>query len=240
MILKFLKLIFEYFKNYIFTPKCLSCNEITIEANEFCSNCWYKFDFIVKPYCKLCGQKLEIFIIDNMICSRCFKKEPIYDISRSLLHFNQYSKRLIHDFKYNDKTYAARTLAKLLVLRYWSEMEDVDMIVSVPMNRFKRLFRKYNPSSVLAKEISKLVKIALVEQILIKSKWTKSQTSLSKKEREENVKNTIIFNKNYDILNKKILLVDDVITTGTTINQCALLLKEAGASSIYVMSIAMT
>ncbi len=232
--------IFVIIISYIFPPKCLSCSEVTLGAAEFCSNCWYKFEFIVKPYCSLCGQKLEISVLENMLCSGCFEHRPNYDLSRSLMKFDQQSKRLIHAFKYQDKTMIAKTIAKLFLLQYGAQIVNIDIIVPVPMNRFKRLFRRYNPAAVLALEIAKITNKPVKQDVLIKSKWTKSQTSLSKSEREKNIETSVIFNKNCDIMGRKILLVDDVITTKTTITKCTSLLKNAGAESVYVMSIAMT
>jgi ComF family protein len=155
------------------------------------------------------------------------------------LKFNEHSKKAIHQFKYQDKTIFAKTFAKLLCYRYGAEIADIDLIVPVPMNRFKRLLRLYNPAHILAAEIAKITNKTLKADILIKSKWTKSQTFLSKKQRKNNINNSIIFNKKYDVTKAKILLVDDVITTGVTIAQCSKILRTAGASSIYVMTIAM-
>ncbi|MCC8368756.1 MAG: ComF family protein [Rickettsia endosymbiont of Oxypoda opaca] len=98
----------------------------------------------------------------------------------------------------------------------------------------------YNPAHILAQEIAKITDKDIKADILIKAKWTKSQTFLSKKQRMNNIKKSIKFNRKYEITKQKILLVDDVITTGTTINECTKILRRAGAGSIYVMAIAMT
>ena len=98
----------------------------------------------------------------------------------------------------------------------------------------------YNPAHILAMEIAKVTDKTLKADILIKSKWTKPQTFLSRKQRKNNIKYSIKFNTKYNIVGKKILLVDDVVTTGVTINECAKILRQAGAGSVYVMSVAMT
>ncbi len=231
---------YNYLINYILPPRCLSCSEILNSKGEFCASCWGKLDFIAKPYCQLCGRKLAIAILDNFCCTRCYNNKPNYDLARSLLKFNEYSKKIIHQFKYQDKTVFAKTFAKLLYNRYGKEIADIDLIVPVPMNRFKRLLRMYNPAHILAQEIAKITDKNIKADILIKAKWTKSQTFLSKKQRMNNIKKSIKFNKKHKITKQKILLVDDVITTGTTIDECAKILRRAGASSISVMTIAMT
>ncbi len=232
--------LYNYIVDYILPPRCLSCTEMTNSKEDFCPNCWKKIDFITKPYCLICGCRLDISILENMCCAKCVQYKPSYDFSRSLVKFNEHSKKIIHAFKYQDKTILAKTFAKLLCKRYYSEVKEVDLITPVPMNRFKRLFRMYNPALIMALEISKILQKPVYPDILIKSRWTKSQTFLSKKAREKNLANSLIFNKKYQIVGQKILLIDDVLTTGTTINKCASILKDAGVKSTYVMTIAMT
>ncbi|WP_341756862.1 MULTISPECIES: ComF family protein [unclassified Candidatus Tisiphia] len=231
---------YNYLIDYILPARCLSCAEVTDTKEDFCQDCWKKLDFITKPYCIVCGCRLDISILDDMCCTKCFQHKPHYNISRSLIKFNENSKKIIHTFKYQDKTILAKTFSKLFYRQYYNEIQEVDLIIPVPMNRFKRLFRMYNPALVLAIEISKLLKRPLSPDVLIKSRWTKSQTFLSKKEREKNLSNSLILNKKYQITGQRILLVDDLLTTGTTINKCTKILKESGAENVYVMTIAMT
>lgn len=232
--------IYTYIINFILPPRCLSCAEMTISDRDFCANCWKNLNFITKPYCIICGYKFNISILEEMKCGKCLQTKPAYTLARSLIKFDEYSKKIIHAFKYKDKTILAKTFTRLLYNHYHQEFCYADLIVPVPMNRFKRLFRMYNPAFILALEISKIMNITMVPDMLIKTKWTKAQTYLSKNEREKNLSGSLIFNKKYQITDKKILLVDDVFTTGTTINKCSKILKAAGAQEIYVMTIART
>jgi len=213
---------------------------MTETREDFCSNCWKKLEFITKPYCIICGLRLQLSVLNNLCCGKCFQKKPHYDLSRSLIKFTDHSKKIIHAFKYQDKTILAKTFAKLLCKYYQGEVHDIDFIIPVPMNRFKRLFRMYNPAMIMAIEIASILKKPTFPDVLIKSKWSKSQTYLSKVQRESNLSNSLKFNDKYQIIGKKILLIDDVLTTGATINKCAKILKLAGAKSVYVMTIAMT
>ncbi len=226
--------------DYILPQRCLGCSEILNSNGEFCSDCWKKLEFIARPYCSICGQRFSIKVLDNCICGRCYSSKPNYDLARSLFKFNEYSKKIVHQFKYQDKTIFAKTFAKLLYNRYHEDINDTDLIISVPMNRFKRLLRMYNPAHILAMDIAKITNKALKADILIKAKWTKSQTFLSRRQRKNNISGSIKFNTKYNIVDKRILLIDDVITTGVTINECAKILRQAGALSVYVMSVAMT
>ena len=226
--------------NYILPPRCLSCSEMIDNHDSFCPDCWKKLDFIAKPYCVICGFKLNLSILENMHCARCLKHKPNFDTARSLLKFNEHAKKIVHAFKYYDRTIYGKTFAKLLCARYYSEIQEVDFIVPVPMNRFKRLFRMYNPALILAREISNITKKPTIPDMLIKSRWTKSQTSLSQTAREKNLANSLVINKKYKIQESRILLVDDVRTTGSTINKCSTILKSAGVKNVYVVTVAMT
>ncbi|XVN42853.1 MAG: double zinc ribbon domain-containing protein [Candidatus Rickettsia vulgarisii] len=199
--------IYHYIIDYILPPRCLSCCEMTNSTEDFCANCWRNLNFISKPYCIICGRRFDISILHGVSCNECLRSKPHYDNSRSLMKFDEHSKRIIHAFKYKDKTVLAKTFAKLLYKQYHQELRDIDWITPVPMNRFKRLFRMYNLPFLLAIEIGKLLKIQVVPDILIKSKWAKSQTYLFKRAREKNLAGSLILNKKYQISGKKILLM---------------------------------
>lgn len=233
-------LIYSAVVNYLFPPRCLSCYELNTLENGFCADCWSKLDFISKPYCITCGYALSVHVLENQVCAKCSTWPPHYDKLRSIMKFNEYSKLLIHAFKYYDKTNLAKVFAQLICNRYGSEIADVDIIIPVPMHKLKRLFRMYNQSYLLALEISKIISKPLYYDLLVKSKWTKSQTSLSRSKRKKNLAGSISLKSPELAKGKKVLLVDDVKTTGATIDLCSKILKKAKAKNVYVITIAMT
>ncbi|WPY01251.1 Putative ComF family protein [Candidatus Trichorickettsia mobilis] len=240
MILKSIWFCCCFIIDYILPPRCLSCAELTITAQGFCPDCWKKLNFIAKPYCYICGCQLNVSIFDNMSCGRCINTKSPYDWVRSLFIFDEHSSKIIHAFKYYDKTGMAKVLAKMLYYRYKSELVNIDLIVPVPMHKFKRLFRMYNQSYILAQELKIIINKPVDYRLLIKDKWTKSQTALSKKARIQNIHGSIKFNQKHCIKGKNILLVDDVLTTGSTIKECSRLLKSNGAQCVYAITIART
>jgi ComF family protein len=173
----------------------------------------------------------------TLLCGSCITKPPYYNLARSLFKFDLNSKKLIHGFKYNDQTSKARIFAKIIMSRYRAELQDVDFIIPVPMHRIKRIFRQYNPAQVLALELSKQFAVPMTPDILIKTKWTKPQTKLNKNQRQKNLAGSIIVNNKKNISGAKVLLVDDVRTTGTTGNTCARLLKQSGAAEVKLITI---
>ena len=118
MILKSILAPFRFLIDYILPPRCLSCAELTITDNGFCPNCFQRLNFIAKPYCQVCGRQLTVSILDNTICGKCTVSKPRYDIIRSLFVFDEHSRKIIHAFKYYDKTIMAKIFAKILYNRY--------------------------------------------------------------------------------------------------------------------------
>ncbi|MFK8039943.1 MAG: ComF family protein [Rickettsiaceae bacterium] len=225
--------------NYILPPRCLFCFDFTTYDDGFCGSCFSKFDFITKPYCLICGFRFTVNYDQDLLCGRCSSNPPDFDKLRSLYKFDEYSKKIIHNFKYHDKTGLAKIFAKLFYNRYKDEFHDIDIVIFVPMHWLKRLFRMYNQSHLLAREIANKLNKPLVSSLLNKTNFTKSQTFLSKVQREQNIKNSIRYNNKYDVRGMHILLVDDVTTTRTTINECSKILKKAGAI-VSVFTIATT
>ncbi|MCP5369284.1 MAG: ComF family protein [Rickettsiaceae bacterium] len=199
-----------------------------------------QLNFISNPYCAKCGTPFEFEIKNKLFCGKCLINPPQYALARALLKFDFQSKKLIHNFKYNDSTISARLFAKLLVVRYQADLSDIDIIVPVPMYRLKRIFRHYNPAQILAIELGKRLNMPVIQDLLIKIKWTKAQTKLSKKERETNLRGSIICNTRYNLSGKTILLVDDMRTTGATTDHCIKELKKRDAEQIKLVTIGIT
>ena len=211
------------------------------ENGGFCGTCWSSLNFITKPYCRICCFEFSFDPGEgNDICLKCSATPPAFDLARSVLRFDEHSKKLIHALKYHDSTFVAANFAKIIFNMHKDLVADADFIIPVPMHKWKRLFRLYNQSQILASEIAYLSGKKMVPDILLKTKHTKSQTGLSKKHREENLKGSINVMKNDKIKGSNIVLVDDVMTTGSTVHLCSQKLKKAGAKSVNVICIART
>lgn len=235
-----LRSLFSNITNFVLPHRCASCSELTERGNGLCSSCFSKLDFIAAPYCKTCGFPFEFVMEDQYECGKCITSPPKYELARSLFKFDFNSKKLIHGFKYNDQTSNAKLFSKLLIARYKEDFADIDLIIPVPMHRFKRIIRHYNPPQILGEYIAKSLDKKILPDALIKTKWTKPQTSLTQAQRKQNLRGSIKFNKKYDIRDKVVLLVDDVRTTGVTSNTCSSILKQAGTRSVKLLTIGTT
>lgn len=227
--------------DYLLPKSCTNCNELTHDDHALCGSCYSQFDFIDDPICYCCGSPFMVDLYLGHLCDRCVYERPIYDIGRSLLKFNEASKKLIHNFKFNDRLKNAHFFARLLVSRYANEVKETDIIAPVPMYKYKRLLRMYNPPQILAMSLARhLHNAQLIPDLLLKIKHTPSQHKLTQKERYKNLAGSISLNSKFDIQGKTILLVDDVQTTGTTGNYCAKVLSQGKPARIIFLNIART
>lgn len=227
------------FLNLLFPFECTICKTKDTEQH-VCNNCWNEINFIDENSCYICSNPVFISSNEKLICAECLKNKPHYTQAKALMKYDARSKKIIKNFKYFDQLHLLNYLSNLLVSRAKNLINECHFIIPVPMHKFKFIRRGYNQASLLAGAIAISCNKPYIANLLIKNKNTKAQSFLNKKERQKNIKNSIILNKKYLplIKNKKILLVDDVITTGATINECSKTLKLGSPEQVYVLSLA--
>ena len=234
------------FINLILPPRCIKCGEILSAHNGLCSHCFNQIKFISEPFCHICGSPFNneknINLTKKYVCANCLKeKKKLFDIKRSVFIYDEFSKNLILDLKFNDKTINAEILSNMMFSAgkdIW--LEKPDMIIAVPLHKLRLIKRKYNQSILLAKHLSIKTKIPINYTSLIRTENTIPQVQLSGRARLNNLKNAFMIKYPEIIKNKKIVLIDDVETTGSTLKECAKILKKAGAINIYALTIART
>lgn len=214
-------------------------------------------DFFLPRFCPGCNNKLAAD--EELICSECLKDILIVEKQRLDYEFDRkfrssaiikdfYShyifeadkvlQNIIHSLKYNSKFKLGIFLGKILSQGIKSQNWQIDLIIPVPIHHLKKAERGYNQSDFIVKGLSKSLNIPSSKKILKRIRYTQSQTRLNQKEREENVTDAFKVKKRRSIQGKNLLLVDDVITTGVTIQECGKVLRNAGANSVYACSVA--
>jgi ComF family protein len=233
-----IKIFIKTIRNLLFPAKCNLCGEF-VDSSGLCNFCWNEVNWIADPRCKICGTPFVIGI--NSICHSCATNKPYFDQAISVFEYNESSKGIIVKFKHFDATYLVEQLAIWMYRISEKEIKNADMIIPVPIHFWKRLKRKYNQSELLAREISKLSGVKYEPRILKKIKPTKQQEGLNSKKRRSNIVGSFGIDKKYENLleNKNILLIDDVFTTGSTVNECSFILKKSKAKSVIVVTAAM-
>lgn len=222
----------ERIKDALLPPRCIFCGEY-VERVGVCNSCWGGIKWISEPKCKICGQPLEY-----ETCKYCIAGENFFDRVVSVMVYEGLARHLILKFKDNEATLYAPIFAQWLNRIIQDFSLDVDFLVPVPISLKRRFKRKYNQTELLCIELQKLSSLNYEPRILEKLKETAPQKSLNRKNRLKNLRKTFSVNEKISVKDKVILLIDDVITTGATANSCAELLKKAGASKVYVATLA--
>jgi len=231
----------------LFFPKfCLGCKK---EGTYLCDDCRALLDIAEFDYC-LCGTKpIRLASLaqgkPQGKCQRCQNKKLSGLYAALPYKEKQLTRKLIYQFKYQPYLKdLAKTLASILVEHFVvsgknnDEIWDNGVLIPIPLDRKKLKIRGYNQAEELAKELSKILQIPVISENLVKVKFTKPQMELSKEEREENLKGVFILKNPSAIAQGKIFLVDDVYTTGSTMEECTKILKDYGAKQVWGIVIA--
>ena len=213
-----------------------------------CPTCTSGFLPVESPQCSRCGMVFKSRQGEDHVCGECLDSPKRFQIARSTGIYKYTLMAAIHCFKYKGKIQLARPLGTLLFavfISFWDKM-SIDLIVPVPLHVKKLRMRGFNPSFLLVKDwvrISEFLHVGFPDipvdlNVLSRTRWTEPQTGLGRKERLANIKNAFNISNDSKITGKRILLVDDVYTTGATVNECAKVLLKGGAGHVDVLTLA--
>jgi ComF family protein len=225
----------------IMPPVCLYCRKPLAEHDCLCGTCWREVKFIRHPLCDVLGIPLPFDIGPGAISAGAAADPPAYDRARAVAHFDGVMRDLVHQLKYGDNHIARRLFGRWLLETGTDLFSDADLMVPVPLYRWRLLKRRFNQSAELCRELSRLTGLAWDPMILKRTRQTISQVGLTHDQRRRNVQGAfaVADGRNAAIDGRSILLIDDVITTGATVGACARALKKAGAARVDVLALAM-
>jgi ComF family protein len=230
-------------QNILFPPRCGQCRGIVESHGHICAPCWNKLDFLVAPLCHACGYPFEYAMDEGALCTGCMQHHPEFDAHRSALRFDDGSKHLVHLLKYYDQPTLLPLMTRWMRLAASDFLSEPNtLIVPVPLHPLRMLKRKYNQSALLAQRLAKDSETPLLLDGLKRIRHKPPQASLSRSERLKNTRGVFAVNpkRQTQIADKTIILVDDVMTTGATLNACAKMLKAGGAKQVYAVTLART
>jgi len=225
----------------ILPKRCLICGKIIQSTDSLCPDCFDNLHFISEPYCRHCGKPLTGHIDDikGLSCIECLNKKSLFRMCRAAIEYDEFSKKIILDFKFADHLENRKLLARWLFIAGKDIFEfGADLIIPVPLHYTRLIKRKYNQSAILATELSLLTKIPTDYKTLKKKRYTLPQVQCNGKQRIINIKNAFKVIKPENIKGKRIILIDDVYTTGSTLKECAKVLLKAGAKSVDALTVA--
>ncbi len=222
-------------------PRCLACGELVDEQGRLCAGCWSSVEFLLGRGCRVCGTRLPPVAAEAAICGHCLSATPAYARARSALRYGGVARQLILRFKHGDRTDGAATFAHWMARAGAELLADCDLIVPVPLHRWRLLRRGYNQSAVLALALGRRSRKPVLVDALVKLEATPSQQSLGAEARRANMRSGLFAlgrRGRAAVDGRRVLLVDDVLTTGSTTDACAGCLIAGGATAVDVLTLA--
>lgn len=234
-----LKVMVDWLTDQVMPPSCVSCQKPIARDNALCAHCWREVRFICPPVCDRLGLPMPYDTGERTISAEGIANPPDFDRARAVAHHAGLMRRLIAGFKYADKQNARLLLTGWLINAGAELLEDADLIVPVPLHRWRLIERRYNQSAILAKAIGQATSKPVAYHLLQRPRKTTRQVGLRGAERRKTPRGAFSVNARHriDVKGRRILVVDDVITTGSTVNACARALKAAGAKQVDVLAL---
>lgn len=213
------KIIIDSFLNLLFPPICFGCDKRLKKDEILCKECQSKLIYY---------QNDKIYLKDNVYFTDYI----------SVFSYNSIVQNLIHNFKYNGFKKIGKFLGKEMAKKIMQSkfLPQINLIISVPLHRIKMRERGFNQSDILGKSVAQNVHLPYKKNIIVRTRYTETQTKLDIKARQKNVENAFIV-KNIGLLkNKSVLIIDDVFTTGSTINEISKVILSAGGKRVYALT----
>jgi ComF family protein len=221
-------------------PLCLACDAPVKDQGALCSTCWSDTHFIAPPFCATCGTPFDAPVGDGQICAACIAHPPLFASARAAMLYDEGCKKLILGFKHGDRTHLTRTLAQWLQRAGHDVLATADAIMPVPLHRWRLFKRRYNQAALLALALGAATGKPVLADGLLRLRPTPTQGHMNRKERQVNVHGAFGLHARCrdGVKGKTIVLIDDVLTTGATLNECSQTLLEAGAEAVHVLTLA--
>ena len=226
--------------DFLLPHRCSVCMAELATAQALCPTCWKDLHFIKSPICARTCVPLPFDLGPQSVSLSAMRFPPAYDRARSALIYNGTARQLIHRFKFHNRPEIAALLAPWLQASGKDLLHDADYLIPVPLHLFRLVSRRYNQSAELARRLSQLSGAPMKVEWLRRVKKTSQQVGMTRDMRQKNLKGAfeVIPNKVAALEGKKVVLIDDVITTGSTVTACAKTLRKVGVARIDVLSVA--
>lgn len=224
----------------VLPPTCLACRKPAGASGGLCAGCWQGAGFIERPYCERLGTPFPFDSGVPLISPAAFADPPVYDRARAAMRFGDVARDLVHLLKYGDRLDLVKPFGIWMARAGAELLGEADALIPVPLHWTRLFQRRFNQSAELARAISHIAKVPVIDDALNRVRATPPQVGLARDERAKNVHGafSVAAAAKAKLRRKRIVLVDDVLTTGATANACARVLRRAGAARIDVLALA--
>lgn len=223
--------------DFAFPRSCPICGKASNRPGRtICWDCTVGLKRLVpsSPVCRICGESIDARLLDGL-CTNCRRRKPHFDIARSVFVHEDDARSLVHGLKYRRQTWLAEDIADYLeaLVRASFDIHEIDGIIPVPLHPMKFVFRTYNQTTIIASALSRRLAVPMRSSLLSRTKDTATQTHLGAKSRHVNIYGAFQAPLPEMVKARTFLVVDDVMTTGATLDEIAKVLKNAGAWRIW-------
>jgi ComF family protein len=222
----------------VLPPRCLACGLIVDEPDALCGSCWAAMTFFAPPWCAMCGLPFPHPMGENAVCADCARDRPSWDRARAVLRYDKHSRRLVLALKHGDHTHLARALGGWMRRAGAEVLDGADLILPVPLHWTRLFARRYNQAGLLAQAIRAAGGPPVAPDWLVRRRRTPSQGRLGATARMRNVRGAFALRSGRSIRGRRVVLIDDVLTTGATVEECARVLRRSGAEFVGVLTLA--
>lgn len=224
----------------LFPPQCMACGALVGQAQALCAGCFAQIRWIHDPLCQCCGIPLPYAVGGDVQCADCLNDPPHFAHVRAAMVYDAASSALVTNLKYRDATQQVSGLVAMMLRAGAEILPRAEIIVPVPLHWKRHVRRKYNQAALLAYMLADKVRLPMLPDALERVQHTPPQAGLPRKERLKNVQHAFAVKHADAVAGKSVLLVDDVVTTGATVEACSRVLLSAGAREVHVLALART
>jgi ComF family protein len=240
----------DWLVDWLYPPRCRACSKTIYgrDAEYFCPACWSQVRLVTHPLCNRCGRPFPDASGDDHHCAGCLTRTPYFVRARAWGCYPRDEiadhplRQVVQKFKYGRKVSLGKPLGRLMAqgCQEFLEACHIDLIVPVPLHPKRLRWRGFNQSLLLARQVSHRIQVTIDPFILYRNRETTPQTQLTEDERKKNVRGAFAIAPGKSLEERSVLLVDDVYTSGATVNECSRVLLRGGAKEVCVLTLART